>query len=168
MVDTNSYIKMPDNSNSNFRYREFIKSETAIRLNIPNEPSTIQWKNIEALVINVLQPIRAKFGPIKITSGYRSAKLCQAIGSSTTSNHTRGEAADIESFCGVPLIDIFSYIYSNLECRELIAEYFPDGWIHVAYRKDGNVKNVKLKDKQHNYAKVDLNYITNLYGNMVA
>lgn len=149
----------------NFKYKEFIKSSTATRLGIDNIPSEQEWKNIEELAVNILQPIRQKFGRIRITSGFRSKQLNKSIGGSTSSNHCRGEAADIEPLeDGVTLIDILEYIINNLEFRNVILEFPPDGWVHVDYRSGGNVKVIKLKDKSHNYSKMSLNDIKNLYG----
>jgi hypothetical protein len=149
----------------NFSFLELIKSDTAIRLGMNNIPKDDNiWKNLKNLAVNCLQPIRDNFGPIKINSGYRSPELCIRIGSSVNSNHTKGEAADIEPFNdNIKLIDILNWIYKNLEFRELIAEYFLEGWIHIAYRENGNDKILKLKDKNHNYAKVTIDYINKLY-----
>ena len=147
-----------------FTYKEFVTSETAIRRGIKNEPNEEQWKAIEELARNVLQPIRNKFGRIRITSGFRSVELCNAVGSNANSNHARGEAADIEPLeSNVKLIDILEFIHNELNYRELIAEFFPDGWVHVAYRKNGNEKILKLKDNKHNYDKLSLDEIKKIY-----
>ena len=148
----------------NFRYGEFVKSDTAIRLGIENIPNEEQWQCIEKLAVNVLQPVRNEFGRLTITSGFRSVELCLAVGSSSASNHARGQASDIEPYdVDIPLIFVVEFIHDNLEYRELIAEYFPWGWIHVAYREGGNIKKLKLKDKDHNYRVVDIEYIKKLY-----
>ena len=161
---------MPRNLNDsipgapNFKYKEFVRSDVAKRKGIDNTPEDWQWENIERLAVSVLQPIRDQFGRIRITSGFRSVELCLAIGSSATSNHTRGEAADVEPVDGdVTLTDILEWIDNNLEYRELIAEYFPDGWIHVAYRHGDNNRQLKLKDPSYDYARVRLDLIRNLY-----
>ena len=150
---------------SNFTYGELIKSDTAQRCGIQNIPGESEWRNLEVLAYCILQPIRREFGPIIITSGYRSKELCLKIGSSINSNHTRGEAADLEPVSDIPLIEIIEFIYHKLEFRELIAEYFPNGWIHVAYRrkKKGNTRQLKLKDKDHNYTHVSIDYLKKLY-----
>ena len=149
----------------NFRYKEFIKSDVALRKNIKNVPNEKQWKNIEKLAVNILQPIRNKFGSLKITSGFRSPELNIAIGGSKYSNHCRGEAADVEPVDGsTKLIDLIQFIYENLEFRTVILEYPPLGWCHVVYREGGNVKRLKLKDRNHNYTIVSLKYLRKLYG----
>jgi len=150
---------------SNFRYREFIKSDTAIRRGIDNTPTEAYWRNIERLAVNVLQPARKNSGRIRITSGYRSSALNKAIKGSETSLHCFGCAADIEPLIvSVSLLDLLEWIYNNCEFRELIAEFFDqDGWVHVGYVKGRNAKKLKLKDKDHNYKLVSLDYIKNLY-----
>lgn len=148
----------------NFKYGEFTKSSTALRKGIDNTPSDKHWESIEDLASNVLQALRDEFGPIRITSGYRSEELCIAVGSSKNSNHARGQAADIEPYdSSIKLISILEYIVENLEFRTVIAEYFPDGWIHVDFRTGGNVKRIKLKDANHNYENVSLDYIKQIY-----
>ena len=163
--DPRAKILAPNMVPTNFQYKEFLKSNTALRRGIPNIPNEEQWTNIENLTNNVLQPVRQKFGRVRITSGFRSPDLCMAIGSSKTSNHCRGEASDFEPLRNnVSLYNVLSWIYRHLEFRELIAEYFPDGWIHVAYREGANDRVLKLKDHKHDYARVDLSYIQKLYG----
>lgn len=156
----------------NFLYGEFLKSDTAIRLGITNEPNEAHWQAIEKLAVNILQPVRDHFGRINITSGYRSPELCLAIGSYkvvdgkpvVVSNHARGQAADIEpDDPSIPLIDIVNFIHNECDFRELVCEYFPSGWVHVAYREGGNAKFLKLKDPNHNFKVVDIAYINSIY-----
>jgi len=164
MIKRNKKIQIVTIKDSDFTYGEFLKSETALRKGIKNIPNEEQIKNLETLTAKVLQPVRDEFGPILVTSGYRSIELCIAIGSSTTSNHSKGEAADIETLDqNIPLIDVLNWIYMNCDFRELIAEYFPNGWVHVAYREGDNNRQVKLKDANHNYTKCSIDYINNLY-----
>jgi len=149
---------------SNFRYGEFIRSHVASRLHLRNRPDDEQWKRIEVLAVRILQPVRNRFGSLRIASGYRSPELNTAIGGSVYSNHCKGEASDIEPVsCDVELIDVVKYIYDHLEFRNLIAEYFPHGWIHVDYREGDNLKRLKLKDKNHNYKDVTMDYLFSLY-----
>jgi len=149
----------------NFKYKEFVKSMTAIRLGMSNLPTKeSEWVAIERLAVNILQPVRFKFGRLNISSGFRSPFINERIGGSTTSNHCLGQAADIEPLeVGVSLFDILEYINSQLSYRELIAEYFPGGWVHVAYRENNNARILKLKDENHDYTKVDIQQIANIY-----
>ena len=149
----------------NFRYGEFIRSKTATRLGIKNIPDEHQWRSIEALAVNVLQPVRNKFGRIKITSGFRITELNTKIGGSEFSNHCRGEAADIKPMKkGVTLFEVLKWIHENLEFRNLIAEYFDDdGWVHVDFRAGSNLKRLKLRDKDHKYTDVSIKFLEELY-----
>ena len=148
----------------NFKYREFVKSSTALRLGISNIPTDYHWINIEKLAVNILQPVRDVLGGIRITSGYRSKKLNTAIKGSDRSLHCFGCAVDIEPLKdGVSLIDLLEWIHNNCEYRELIAEFFPSGWVHCGYVEGRNNKQLKLKDDLHDYEIVPLNYIKNLY-----
>jgi zinc D-Ala-D-Ala carboxypeptidase len=160
IIDLNSSI--PDAPN--FTYDEFVRSSTATRLQLNNIPNNNQWKNIELLAKKVLQPIRNQFGPIRITSGFRSPDVCVAIGSSKRSYHTKGQAVDfIPINRDIKLVEIIIWIYRNLDYHELICEYFPNGWIHIAYRESKNKKVLKLKDKYHNYSLIDLNFLITHY-----
>ena len=66
----------------NFTLQELIKSDTAIRKGINNNPNAEQIEKLKLLCENILQPVRDHFGRVKVTSGYRSDKLCIAIKSS--------------------------------------------------------------------------------------
>jgi len=127
----------------NFSLDEFLKSNTAKKLNIVNQPSALEVARLQALVNNVLQPLRDAMGyPINITSGYRSPALNTAIGGAVNSQHMKGEAAD---FVGSNNAQMFNYIKDNLPFDQLIWEAGnntnPD-WIHVSYKGIGNRKQV--------------------------
>ena len=148
----------------NFSYGEMIQSETAFQLGINNIPDEIKWKNLENLVINILQPVRNQFGSIRILSGYRSLELNRSIGNSDTSNHILGEAVDFEPVdMNISLISIIEWMEKNLQYKELIAEFFPTGWIHCAYSVNNNKKILKLKDKTHNYSIISIASIKAIY-----
>jgi zinc D-Ala-D-Ala carboxypeptidase len=71
----------------NFTLQELIKSDTAIRKGINNNPNAEQIEKLKLLCEKILQPVRDHFGRVKVTSGFRSPQLCQAIGSSINSQH---------------------------------------------------------------------------------
>ena len=144
-----------------FKYKEFVFSNTAIRKGIQNIPTENQWLNIERLASNVLQPIRNQFGPIRISSGFRSEQLNISIGGSSTSNHCRGEASDFIPIYDISLFEITEWIYKNLKFRTLIYEF--NEWIHIDYRQGGNLNRLKLKDSNHNYKLISLDYLKMVY-----
>lgn len=81
----------------NFSYSEFERSETAERKGIVNVIATARVRDsIQALVLNVLQPLRTALGvEMHINSGYRCPELNEAVGGVPNSMHLRGEAADV-------------------------------------------------------------------------
>jgi hypothetical protein len=86
-------------------------------------PNAEQIEKLKALCENILQPVRDHFGRVKITSGFRSVELCEAIGSSARSQHARAEAADFECI-GVDNAELFDWIKSNLSPDQLILEFY--------------------------------------------
>ena len=132
----------------NFSLNELTKSQTAIRLGITNVPSSQEIFNLKNLCENVLQPVREQFGPIRISSGYRSPALNAKIGGSKTSQHCNGEAADFES-SRVSNPDLARWIAKNLEFDQLILEFYDgknpnSGWVHCSYKKDGTNRKSTL------------------------
>ena len=102
------------NLSRNFSLQELIKSDTAIRKGIDNNPNADQIEKLKALCENILQPVRDHFGRVKVTSGFRSSELCVAIGSSVNSQHAKAEAADFEVM-GTDNAELFDWIKDNLQ-----------------------------------------------------
>ena len=128
------------NLSRNFTLSELIKSDTAIRKGINNNPNAEQIEKLKALCENILQPVRDHFGRVKITSGFRRVDLCLAIGSSSNSQHAKAEAADFECI-GVDNAELADWIKDNLPYDQLIVEYYTpgepnSGWIHCSYVPD--------------------------------
>ena len=130
------------NLSNNFTLAELVKSQTAVRKNIKNEPGTAEINNLIHLAESILQPVREHFGkPVMISSGYRSPELCEAIGSSAKSQHAKGEAADFEIH-GVDNKDLATWISKNTIFDQLILEYYEpgdpnSGWVHCSAVKEG-------------------------------
>ena len=128
---------------ANFSLAEMTKSQTATRKGIHNKPSTAHIENLIHLAETVLQPVRDHFGkPVAISSGYRSPELCEAIGSSTKSQHARGEAADFE-IPGVDNKELATWISKNTKFDQLILEFYEpgdpnSGWVHCSAVKEGS------------------------------
>ena len=129
---------------AHFDLCEFTRSESAKREGVSNMPTPEHLENIKTLCEKVLEPIRAKFGPINISSGYRSSDLNHFIGGSLNSDHCKGRAADIDmDGHGGEVTNkmIFDFIKDNLEMDQLINE-FNYSWVHVGYRKGANRRQV--------------------------
>jgi len=140
------------NLSKNLTLAEMLRSESAKRKGIENKPLPEHLENMKLLAENVFQPIRDHFGiPIHISSGYRSKELNKAIGGSQTSQHSKGQAIDIDmDNTSITNAQIFHWIKSNLEFDQLIWEFGttknPD-WVHVSYAKSGNRKQVLIARK---------------------
>jgi zinc D-Ala-D-Ala carboxypeptidase len=143
-------------------YKEAIKSPTALRLGIENEPNPEQLENMKYVAKEIFDPVREFIGgPLAATSFFRSKELNDAVpGSSKTSQHMSGEAVDLDTdVYGVGRnIDVFNYIRNNLIFDQVINEY-PDkfgnpSWVHVSKRRTGNRGEVlvKLKDRYIKYS----------------
>ena len=136
----------------NFSLKELTKSQTAVRKGINNEPGTAEIENLIHLAESVLQPVRDHFGKsVMISSGYRSPELCEAIGSSTKSQHARGEAADSE-IAGVDNKELATWISKNTEFDQLILEFYNEGdpnsgWVHCSAVMEGPRKQVLKASK---------------------
>ena len=125
----------------NFSLAELTYSSTAVNKNIDNTPSLEVIDNMQILVDNILQPLREQLGKsIKINSGYRSPAINVAVGGSATSDHCKGQAADIE-IAGMANGDLANYIIKNFKFTQVILEGFKksdpnSGWVHVSYNPD--------------------------------
>ena len=138
----------------NFSLKEMIKSQTALRKDIDNEPGEEEIENLKLLCENVLQPVREYYGKaVRVNSGYRSPELNSAIGGSKTSDHCKGMAADIE-INGVANAELAEWIEKNCEFRQLILEFYTpgipeSGWVHVSYNWEDNDKKVMTAMKEN-------------------
>jgi len=119
---------------------EVIRSESAKRNDISNMPTAEHIANLKLLAEHIFEPIRSNFRcPILISSGYRSKELNAKVGGSNTSQHSLGQAIDIDmdgTSYGVENEEIFYYIKDKLPFDQLIWEFGTDknpAWVHVSY-----------------------------------
>lgn len=83
----------------NFDYKEFEKTDVP-GMQVKNTIASVEVRdNIKALVDTVIQPLRDAWGkPLAINSGYRCPEVNKTVGGVPTSQHSRGEAADVCPF----------------------------------------------------------------------
>jgi len=138
------------NLTENVSLKELTKSESATRFGISNEPTEEALSNLQKLATHILQPVRDHFGkPLIITSGYRSPELCVKIGSTTTSQHTKGQASDFE-IGGIANKDLSDWIHQNLDYDQLILDFWKpedatSGWVHCSYKGEGQNRKQYLR-----------------------
>lgn len=127
---------------------EFERSDAATNYGINNTMNSGQLAKAMALAINCFEPIREHLGkPIRVNSGYRSPAVNKRIGGSLTSQHSLGEAIDLDLHDR----DLFEWIIDNVTFDQLIAE-FPSGgkasWFHISFREGRNRKQVLVAIKK--------------------
>ena len=144
----------------NFSLEELTRSDTAERKGIDNSPTAEHIHNLAALCENVLQPLRDKVKhSIRVTSGYRSEKLNNAIGGSKTSEHSFGKAADIKLIIdGENKSEILylSILEMGIPFRQMIWEFGDEetpSWIHISFNKEDNKKQTLRAYKENNKTK---------------
>jgi hypothetical protein len=136
-----------------FTLAELTPSGTAKRLGIKNDPTPAHLECLKGLSVNILDKVREHFGkPIWVSSGYRSKALNEVTpGSSATSQHCSGEAADLDQDgrgTGVSNKMVFDYIKDHLTFDQLIYEYGTDtnpDWVHVSWESTGKQRKQVLR-----------------------
>ncbi len=119
-----------------FTLYEMTRSGVALEHDIPNKPNPRQVSAMRELAQHVLEPLRQRFGPIVISSGFRSQQVNLLVGGAIGSQHLRGEAADIVVNDVARGLQLFRFIRDHLDFDQLIWE--PVGaatprWLHVSY-----------------------------------
>lgn len=120
-----------------FTLEEFTDSQQAARLGISNQPSSADTLAIvnTAMQLDSVRNLLAH--PVIISSGYRSPALnAHTPGSSPTSQHMKGEAADFT--CpgfGTPLAICKAIIAARIPFDQLIFEY--GRWVHISFARNG-------------------------------
>ena len=136
-------------------YKEGVYSITATRLGIDNTPGDDQLHFMEIIAEKVFEPLRKWVGgPIKINSFYRCSELNKAIGGSTTSQHCKGQAMDIDDTFGKATnAEMFHWIKENLDFDQMIWEFGDDDnpdWIHISYVSEDKNRNRCLRAHRDN------------------
>jgi zinc D-Ala-D-Ala carboxypeptidase len=146
-----------DRLSPHFKLREFEKSQIADRYEIDNTVKDEEvYNNLILLCENILEPIRNHYGvPFSPSSGYRCLKLNRKLGSSDKSQHTRGQACDIE----IPTVSNYElgiWIRDNLDYDTVLLEFYKEdvpssGWVHVSYvsEKKNRQRSLKFDGKEY-------------------
>jgi hypothetical protein len=140
----------------NLSLAEATKSVTALRNGIANTPTATHLIALKEVAKNIFQPCRNHFGkPLAVTSGYRSEALNDLIGGSKKSQHSKGEALDLDAqvYGGFTNRELFLFIKDHLTFDQLIGE-FPDdmgefAWVHCSYKAEGNRGEVLVAYKEN-------------------
>ena len=134
-----------------FNLNQFTYSATAVRLGIKNVPDKKSVDNLIAVHDNVIKVLLAHHeltGEIYCNSGYRSEELNTAIKGANNSQHTKGQAVDLEYYENGEELNMKLYnaiLSSGLIFDQLIKEKGTEAkpaWIHVSYSRSGNRKQI--------------------------
>lgn len=143
----------------NFSKQEMRYSTTAFKNNIDNYPPAYADKNLAKLCKNILQPIRDKWGkPLIVSSGYRSIKLNNFIGGSKTSQHTKGEAADILPSLPEDFDKLKNLVLQMIENKEITVGQFliesktntnkrTTRWLHISLPTEKHNNDIRIINK---------------------
>jgi hypothetical protein len=125
------------NLSPHFTFEEMTKTGQSSLQAANREEAKAVIKSLTDLCTILMEPIRAKFGPVSVHSGYRGLSVNTAIGGSKTSQHMKGEACDFH--CpGATLDQVMKWICteSNLPFGQVILEGRspdkPPTWIHIS------------------------------------
>ena len=126
-----------------FTIDELCASDTAERKKIDNTPNADIRLRMQTLIEQLLDPIRAAWGsPITVNSGYRSPALNSAVGGVPTSQHVKGEAADITVGSTADNKRLFDRIVEMQKTRRIAFDQLIDesgySWVHISYRSGNN------------------------------
>ncbi len=135
-----------DRISKNFGFSEFENSDTARDFGIDNTILSEDIReSIRALVTNVLQPLRDAVGEsLHINSGYRCERLNRAVGGVSTSQHTKGEAADVR--CARPY-KLAQLAYDlGLPYDQMIL--YPN-FVHFSHRRQGEQRKQVLYSRNY-------------------
>ena len=123
-----------------FTLAEFTASGIACKHGIDNTPQPGHIENMRTLCRNVLEPLRRRFGVLRVTSGYRCPEVNALAGGAPHSQHLHGEAADIHTGGKEVSEKIYEYARKHLTYDQLLLEHAKKTgtrWLHVSYRRHG-------------------------------
>ena len=150
-----------DKLSPHFTFGELTNTSHSSLLQANRQEAMRLIKSGEALCKNLLEPIRAQFGPVIIHSGFRGPSLNDAVGGSKKSQHMLFEAADFHCV-NATLQDVFDWVRkkSGLHYGQLILEGRTPGnptWVHISLGspwRDEDVCMQNLKFDGSKYTKV--------------
>jgi Peptidase M15 len=97
----------------------------------------VRFSAMKNLVVNVLEPLRAKYGPFRINSGLRNKTTSKGV-----SQHIKGEAADIQfpDWNYARYWEEAPWVRDNIKYDQFLFEHSDKGsvWLHLSYSANGN------------------------------
>ena len=130
-----------------FTIAELCRSTTADNKRIDNTPAPEIREKLQTLIEELLDPIREAWGkPIRVNSGYRCPTLNKAVGGVSTSQHQKGEAADLNAGDPAKNRELFDKIVEMQKAGRIAFDQLIDAahyrWVQISYRKTDNRNQV--------------------------
>ena len=134
----------------NFSLEQLTHSETAERERIDNTPAADVVANLRLLAQGLEQVRRLTGFPLDISSAYRCPELNARVGGASSSQHTRGQAADFTcAEFGPPLEIIKAIRDSDIDFDQCILEYAR--WVHISFSAAPRGKVLTIYDSKEGY-----------------
>ncbi len=122
-----------------FTIHELTHSDTAHQKGIDNTPPPTIKVKLTSLINNLLDPIRETWGgPIYVNSGYRCPKLNEEVGGVPSSQHQKGEAADITVGSPEQNRKLFDLIANGKFDFDQLIDESHYSWIHISFAAGKN------------------------------
>ena len=122
-----------------FKFIEMIRSSKANECGIDNWPKDADIMDNIIFTMECLDKIREEYGlPLSVSSGYRCKELNNKINGSKTSQHMKGQAADINLGSIEKNRAFFNWCQANindLPIDQLIDES-KYSWVHISFTKE--------------------------------
>jgi putative chitinase len=134
----------------NFTLEEATFSETAVRLDINNQPSPEQLENMK-ITAQGMESIRKLLGkPIRVNSWLRLPEVNVAVGGSRQSSHMDGWAVDFTcAGFGDPYAVAKALKDSNIQVDQCIHEF--GRWVHVSFAPEMRGQFLTIFKPQNKY-----------------
>ena len=134
---------------NNFRLAELTRTSCGL----PNVPNQAQTDNLKHLATNYLQPLRDRYGPIRINSGFRTPEVNKAVGGAKNSAHMQGNAADIyvpSALLACLYVSFFHerYVKEGIGYDQLIVSYrrsTGNWWLHLGIASQSSYNRMQVK-----------------------
>jgi uncharacterized protein YcbK (DUF882 family) len=115
-----------------------LKELTRTGVALPNVPGSAEEANLTNLVEKILDPLRTAYGrPIRVNSGYRSMAVNIAVGGAATSQHLKGEAADITAGSPAENRRLFEMLANGGYTFDQLIDEKQYTWVHVSLKRNG-------------------------------
>jgi hypothetical protein len=136
------------NLSEHFTLAEATHSDTAIRMGIPNEPSTLQLENMK-VAAQKLEQLRAVCGPLHVNSWLRLPDVNVAVGGSKVSSHMDGWAIDVSSSKLTPIQLCQEVKKAGIKFDQMIHEF--GRWMHISFAPEMRQQELTIFRPENKY-----------------